>query len=336
MLPPCRFMKSPSNPPPRNLGWVLFWLGPIVWLGAQPAPEFTGIQRLTNREILLQLSAPAGRYYRIDTSTNTVDWHGLLTLSSTNLNQHADSAAPSLAARFYRALELTGSDLVTGDHLLTTNGDVIIHPINHATLVMKWNNQMIYVDPVGGATPFQGLPRADLILVTHSHSDHFSTATLDAVRGASAVILAPQIVYNAMTTTLRSLTTVLTNGASTDVLGLKVDAVPAYNLIASQHPRGVGNGYVLTIAGQRVYISGDTDNTPEIRGLRGIDLAFVSMNVPFTMSLDQAVSAVRAFQPKVVYPYHYRNQDGTYTDLNSFKRQVGTDLGIEVRLRAWY
>jgi L-ascorbate metabolism protein UlaG (beta-lactamase superfamily) len=195
---------------------------------------------------------------------------------------------------------------------------------------------MIYNDPVGAASMYQGIPRADLILVSHSHSDHFSISTLNAVTNANTAIVAPQTVYNGMSTTLKSRTLVLTNGTTTNVLGVGIEAVPAYNLTSANHPKGVGNGYVLTIGGRRIYLSGDTEDIPEMRALQGIDVAFVCMNVPFTMPADKAADAIRDFRPRVVYPYHYRNQDLSFPNLNAFKQQVGTDLGIEVRLRKWY
>lgn len=117
------------------------------------------------------------------------------------------------------------------------------------------------------------------------------------------------------------------------MLGLDVTAVPAYN---SYHPYGSGNGYVLTIGDRRIYISGDTGDVPEIRGLTNIDVAFVCMNQPYTMTVSQATNVVRAIRPKVVYPYHYRDAAGTTMNAAFFKQQLGLDLGIEVRLRKWY
>jgi F420-dependent oxidoreductase-like protein len=133
-----------------------------------------------------------------------------------------------------------------GDHLATTNGDVIIQPRFHASFVMQWNGLMIYNDPAPSAT-YAGLPKADLILVSHTHGDHFSTAHIDAVRGTNCVIIVPQAVYNSLTVTQKTFAVVLANGASTNVLGLTVSAVPAYN---SNHPLGRGNGYVVTIGGK--------------------------------------------------------------------------------------
>ncbi|MEW6160967.1 MAG: MBL fold metallo-hydrolase, partial [Verrucomicrobiota bacterium] len=245
--------------------------------------------------------------------------------------QHTDSAGPYVTSRFYRAEQLSGSDSVAGDHLVTNDGDIILHPINHGTLVMQWRTHMIYVDPTGGTTPYRSLPRAHVVLLTHGHGDHFDQNTINGIKDTTAVILAPRAVQQVMTVTLRNITTVMTNGASTNVLGIGIEAVPAYNLTTSNHPKGVGNGYVLTIGGKRIYIAGDTEDIPEMRALRDIDAAFVCMNLPYTMSVDKAASAVRQFRPKVVYPYHYSG-----SDVNRFKRLVGTDLGIEVRLRKWY
>lgn len=311
--------------------FLVFLFGLAGSLALQGQPQFTSIQRLTNSEVVLKLSAPSGLNYRIDTSTNLLQWNSLVTLLSSGSIQHTDSGAGLLNSRLYRALELSGTNIISGDHLVTEEGDVVVHPINHATFVMSWNGRIIYNDPVGGASRFQGLPRADLILVSHSHNDHFDATTLTAVKGSNAVIVAPQAVYNSLSTALRAITTVLANGGTTNMLGLLIEAVPAYNVTATYHPKGVGNGYVLTIGGKRIYISGDTDDVPEMRALQGIDVAFVCMYLPFTMPVDKAASAVREFRPGVVYPYHYMN-----SDINSFKRQVGTNLQIEVRLRKWY
>ena len=136
-----------------------------------------------------------------------------------------------------------------------------------------------------------------------------------------------------MTASLRAITAVLGYGASTNVMGLQVQAVPAYN---SNHPFGTGNGYVLTIGGRRIYIAGDTGDIPEMRTLSNIDVAFLPMNIPYTMPVSNAAAIVRDFRPRVVYPYHFRNQDGTFANLNDFKQRLGQDLAIEARLRKWY
>jgi L-ascorbate metabolism protein UlaG (beta-lactamase superfamily) len=320
----------------KRLAWIISigaitmpWL---VWpLTAQESASFAAIQILTNREASLTVSGAVGLPARMETSSDLTQWSGLVALT-VNASPYTDSGAPFANHRFYRLGE-SGTNTVTGDLLSTADGEVTIHPVYHAGFVLVWNGKVIYCDPTG-ATRFQGLPRADLILVTHDHSDHFDAATLTAVKGTNAQILAPQAVYKAMSAALKGITTVLTNGSATNVLGLTVEAVPAYNLTASHHLKGVGNGYVLTVGGKRIYISGDTEDTPELRGLQDIDLAFVCMNLPYTMSVEKAVSAVREFQPKVVYVYHYQGYSTAV--VNQFKQSVGTDRGVEVRLRKWY
>jgi L-ascorbate metabolism protein UlaG (beta-lactamase superfamily) len=313
-------------------------LGWLAWLNAQQPPQFTGIRLLTNSEIGLTFIGPVGTNYRIDATTTLSNWSALVTFptNTTTSLQYTDSAARFLEARFYRATELTGSNIISGDHLATTNGEVILHPLFHATFMMNWNGINIYNDPADDAafqSRYLGLPKADLILVSHSHSDHFSAGRINSVRGTNAVIVAPQAVYNSLSAALKAITIVLTNGASTNVVGVGIDAIPAYN---SNHPLGSGNGYVVTLGGKRVFISGDTGNIAEMRALADIDVAFVCMNIPFTMTVNEATNAISAFRPRVVYPYHYRDQSGNLGNANTFKQRLDKDLGIEVRLRRWY
>jgi L-ascorbate metabolism protein UlaG (beta-lactamase superfamily) len=299
--------------------------------------QFSPLQIQTNKETVVNLATPANGNYDIEVSSNAVDWQALVTaLSTSGSITHTDSAAPFLSVRHYRSLQLTNASAVTGDHLATEAGDVILHPGNHAGFILRWTNITIYVDP--SVNVYAGFPLADLILLTHEHGDHFSAATINAIKGANAVILAPQFLYNQTSfSTFRSITTVLTNNMGTNLLGLRVDAIPAYNYPpgSNNHPTNQGNGYLLTIGGKRIYISGDTEDTPAMRALQNIDVAFLAMNQPYTMTVDQAVSAVRAFVPKVVYPYHY-SPSTPATDLAGFKQQVMTNPGVEIRLRKWY
>jgi L-ascorbate metabolism protein UlaG (beta-lactamase superfamily) len=219
------------------------------------------------------------------------------------------------------------------DTVASQSGDIKIYPINHATLALVWQGKTVYVDPVGGAQPFKGLPAPDLILITHIHGDHFSVPTLNAVGGDKAKLVAPPSVVAQLPPNLANRATILTNGQSQEFLGLGVEAVPAYNLSPARlsfHPKGRDNGYVLTMGGKRFYLSGDTEDIPEMLALKNIDVAFVCMNGP-TMDVDQAARAVKVFKPKIVYPYHYRG-----SDLEKFKTLVGADQGVEVRIRDWY
>jgi L-ascorbate metabolism protein UlaG (beta-lactamase superfamily) len=223
---------------------------------------------------------------------------------------------------------------IPGDALPTSQGNLILHPLNHATFAMHWNGKMIDVDPVGGAARFEGLPSPQVIFITDIHGDHLNVDTLKALVQPDTVIVAPQAVRDMLPAELQAVTQVLANGATANVAGIGVEAIPMYNLTAERlqyHAKGRGNGYVLTMGDKRVYIAGDTEDIPEMRQLRNIDVAFVPMNLPFTMTVAQAADAVREFKPKIVYPYHYRG-----SDMDEFTRLVGTDAGVEVRVGAWY
>lgn len=302
-------------------------------LAAQSPPQFSSIQVQPDGEVSLRLAAAAGQTYRIEVSPNLGDWSALTTVRGAASVEHVDSATPYLGARYYRAQQLADPAAFIGDHLSTSAGDAVIRPLNHASFVLQWNGLTIYGDPVSAAGPFPALPKADLILITHGHSDHLDAGALNTLRQTGTQIIAPTAVKSGLSASLKALTVPLDNGQQTTLLGLSIEAVPAYN---ANHPKGAGNGYVVTLGGKRLYVSGDTGDIAEMRALTDIDVAFVCMNVPYTMTLAQAVNAVRAFRPRIVYPYHYRNQDNTQADVIGFKRRVGADLGIEVRLRKWY
>jgi L-ascorbate metabolism protein UlaG (beta-lactamase superfamily) len=244
----------------------------------------------------------------------------------------------------------TGADIdITSSTIASLQGDVfgnlVIRPVTHASFVMSYQGKTIYVDPDGAASLYAGIPKADYVLITHVHGDHFDAATITAVANTNARIFAPQAVYNNMSVAMKAMTTVLDYIAASqppdniDVLDeleellFNVQAVPAHN---ANHQFGSGNGYVVTIDGKRIYISGDTGAQPELRALENIDIAFVCMNTPFTMTPADAVSLVRDMKPKIVYPYHYRNQDGSTGNAITFKNLMSTDFSIEVRLRKWY
>lgn len=300
---------------------------------AQNPPTIQSIQPQTNGDVRLQSSTTPGFPFLLETSTDLLRWDPLATLKGGASVTATDSAAPYFSLRYYRLKQLTDTNAFVGDHFQTTEGDLVVRPVNHASFVFRWNGRTVYNDPVGGASPYSGLPRPDLILVSHSHGDHFDAGTLTAVRTTNTLIIAPAAVYSSLSTALKAQTIPLSNGSKTNLFGMEIEAVPAYN---ANHPKGAGNGYVVTTGGKRLYMSGDTGDIPEMRALQNVDVAFVCMNLPFTMSVNQAVSAVREFRPRVIYPYHYRNSGGDLADLNSFKRQISTDLGVEVRQRAWY
>jgi L-ascorbate metabolism protein UlaG (beta-lactamase superfamily) len=258
--------------------------------------------------------------------------------STSRISSFISSRAVALVGFTMSLLWLTpapGAEVkpIVADTVPTQDGDLRIYPINHATLALQWKGKTIYVDPVGGAKAFEGLPAPDLILVCHIHGDHFDKPTLSAVAG-KAVFAAPPTVAEQMPADLRSRTTVLTNGQRAELAGISVEAIPAYNLTQARltyHPKGRDNGYVLTLGGKRIYISGDTEDIPEMLALKDIDVAFLCMNLPYTMDVTQASKAARAFKPRIVYPYHSRG-----SNVEEFKKLVGTDAGVEVRLRDWY
>lgn len=301
---------------------------------AQSLPRFTNIQPLTNREVALTLAISNGPLHRINISSNLANWNNLITLpSAVSSITHTDSAPPFTASRFYRAEQLNGTNFLVGDHLATTNGDVVFRPIVHGSFLMSWNNRYLFIDPTNTAQ-FSGYPSPDIILVSHNHPDHFQANVLTSLRGANTVIISPLQVYNnSGMAAIRPFTFVLTNGTATNISGINVESVPAYN---SFHNPGAGNGYVLTLGGKRIYIAGDTGNTTEMRALANIDVAFLCINLPYTMNIFDATNAVRAFRPCIVYPYHYKNQTGEETNAAAFKQILGTQPSIEVRLRKWY
>lgn len=231
-------------------------------------------------------------------------------------------------------LILAVSAAAAEDRFETGRGELVIHPVHHASFVMDWNKQAIYVDPVGGAKLFARFPKPEVILLTHIHGDHLDVKTLEGLVQPGTQIVAPAEVVQLLPVSLRKQTSTMANGATNALLSFPIEAVAAYNVTEDRlkfHAQGRGNGYVLILGNKRVYISGDTEETPEMRALKDIDIAFVCMNLPYTMDVGQAAKAVRKFHPKVVFPYHYRGGD-----LERFKQLVGTDANVEVRIRDWY
>jgi L-ascorbate metabolism protein UlaG (beta-lactamase superfamily) len=212
-------------------------------------------------------------------------------------------------------------------------------PIQHATGILVLGGTTIYFDPTGGAEAFAGLPPADIVLVTDIHGDHLDVDTLKAVvREAHLVV--PKAVKDELPVELAAKAEVMENGETLDIDGVRIEATPMYNLPdaenANFHTKGRGNGYLVEKEGFRVYLAGDTAGTPEMRAMEDIDVAFVPMNLPYTMSVDEAADAVLAFKPKVVYPFHYRGPDGL-ADVERFKELVNAgDPSIEVILAKWY
>ena len=210
----------------------------------------------------------------------------------------------------------------------TEAGTLELTPIQHASLMIQAGGKVLYVDPAQGS--YDGLPQADYILITDIHGDHMVPDLVAKLKKPGTVVLAPAAVAEKVPGA-----TVISNGQTKSIGNFTVEAIPMYNLKPAPngtlyHPKGRGNGYIVTYGGKRFYFSGDTEGIPEMRALRNIDVAFVCMNLPFTMTPEAAADAVKAFHPAIVYPYHYRGQD---TQVFA-KALQGT--GIDVRLRDWY
>ena len=222
--------------------------------------------------------------------------------------------------------------------LMTDKGPLIVRPVEHATMVLEWTGQTIYVDPVRGADRFKRFAEPNLILITDVHGDHCDPKTVLAIRTDKTVIVAPAAVAGKFPEAGREFVSVLANGKSMKWGDASIEAVPMYNLTPERkkfHVKGRGNGYVLKLGGKRIYVSGDTEDVPEMRALKDIDAAFVCMNLPYTMDVAHAADAVLAFKPKVVFPYHYRGK-GMISDVKDFRKRVSKDPSIEVRLLEWY
>jgi len=216
------------------------------------------------------------------------------------------------------------------DEGATSSGPVRVTVIHHASLMIEGGGQVIHVDPWSSGN-YQGLPQADLILITHSHGDHLDPPLVAKLKKPGTLVLAPEAVAKSLAGT-----TVIRNGETRKFGEWTIEAVPAYNLKRGPspgsfyHPKGEGNGYVLTFAGRRTYIAGDTEAIPEMKLLKDIEVAFLPMNLPYTMTPEEAAQAALAFKPMVVYPYHCRG-----TDLAAFQKALAGS-GIEVRIRDWY
>jgi L-ascorbate metabolism protein UlaG (beta-lactamase superfamily) len=211
----------------------------------------------------------------------------------------------------------------------TSAGTLEITPIQHASLMIQAGGKVLYVDPAMGT--YDGLPQADYILITDIHQDHLSPEVVNKLKKGGTVIVAPKAVAAQLAGVK-----VLSNGEKTTVGAFALEAVPMYNLKRGPspgqlfHDKGRGNGYIVTYGGKRFYFSGDTEAIPEMKALKNIDVAFVCMNLPYTMTPQEAAEAVRAFHPAIVYPYHYMG-----SDTKEFAKALeGT--GIDVRLRNWY
>jgi len=214
-----------------------------------------------------------------------------------------------------------------------------ITPISHATAVIEFDDTVMYLDPTGGSEAFTDFENADYVLITDIHGDHMNKETLTGLDLETTTIIAPQAVAKQLNDLKVKEIVVINNDEEKSFGNFKVEAIPMYNLREEAlkfHPKGRGNGYVLTIDNERIYFSGDTEDIPEMRNLQNIDKAFVCMNLPYTMTVESAADGVLALKPKKIYPYHYRGTEGL-SDVKKFKSMVNEkNTDIEVVQWNWY
>ncbi len=215
------------------------------------------------------------------------------------------------------------------DTIKTSKGDLAIMFIGHGTLMFEFDGKIIHIDPWTKLADYSKLPKADTVFLTHHHGDHLDAKALEQVRTDKTTVVLTEICAKDVKGG-----TVMKNGDAKEIGGVKVEAVPAYNIVHKRdngqhfHPKGEGNGYVFTFGDKNVYVAGDTENTPEMKALKDIDVAFLPMNLPYTMTPEMVADAARAFKPKILYPYHYGE-----TDTAKIVELLKDEKGIEVRIR---
>jgi len=228
------------------------------------------------------------------------------------------------------ATSASGQEQFQTDVIKTSSGDLVITFIGHGSLMFNFGGKVIYVDPYSKLADYGKLPKADIILITHEHRDHLDPAAIEKIRTEKTQIILTEIGAKQL-----GGGTVMKNGDSRSVDGLTIEAVPAYNIVHKResgepfHPKGNGNGYVVTFGDKRVYGAGDTENVPEMKALRNIDIAFLPMNLPYTMTPEMVADAAKMFHPRVLYPYHTGE-----TDVTKLPALLKDRKDIEVRTRS--
>ena len=226
-------------------------------------------------------------------------------------------------------LVITNAQDFEKDVFETSGGELAITFIGHGTLMMEFSGKVIHVDPVGNYADYTKLPKADLILITHEHGDHLDIGAINTVKKESTKVVLTKICSNKYEGNA-----ILENGDSGEFAGLKIDAVPAYNIKNVRgdgnpyHPKGNGNGYIIHFADKKVYVAGDTENIPEMATLKDVEIAFLPMNLPYTMTPEMVVEAAKLFHPKILYPYHFGK-----TDTNELVELIKNQSVTEVRIR---
>ena len=224
---------------------------------------------------------------------------------------------------------MTGLESFTTDLLHTSAGDLSITFLGHASLLIVFNGKNIFADPFGKVADYSTLPKADIVFSTHEHFDHLDPQALAAIRTPQTILVLNPAGAKQVGSGIS-----MRNGDKQTVAGLQVEAIPAYNLLHKRedgqffHPKGIGNGYILTFGDKRLYLAGDTENIPEMKSLKMIDIAFLPMNLPYTMTPEMVADAAKSFRPAILYPYHFGD-----TDVSKLVDLLKAEKGIEVRIR---
>ncbi len=223
----------------------------------------------------------------------------------------------------------SGNEPLKEDTISTSAGELKITFIGHGTLMFNFGGKVIHIDPWSRLTDYSNLPKADMILITHEHGDHMDTGAVEQISTDKTALVCTETAGRKL-----SGVAVMKNGDEKTVAGFKIEAVPAYNIVHKRgaenpfHPKGVGSGYIITFGDKKVYIAGDTENTPEMKRLAGIDIAFLPMNLPYTMTPEMVADAAKAFNPKILYPYHFGE-----TDTSQLVNLLKDNKEIDVRIR---
>ncbi len=240
------------------------------------------------------------------------------------------SCTPKDNGRSEMTLEQTTTDNgLQKDVIKTESGDLEITFIGHGTLMFAWGGKIIHVDPWSRLTDYSTMPKADIVLITHEHRDHLDVEAVEAIRKNATEVVLTQACAEKLAGAI-----VMSNGDTHTAHGVKIEAVPAYNIVHKRdsgepyHPKGSGNGYIVTLGQTRIYIAADTENIPEMEALKAIDIAFLPMNLPYTMTPQMAADAARAFKPAILYPYHYGK-----TNVDELVDLLKDSQAIEVRIR---
>ena len=215
------------------------------------------------------------------------------------------------------------------DTIQTNAGDLEITFIGHGTLMLRFSGKIIHVDPWGQLADYTKMPKADIILITHEHRDHLDPKAIENVRTGKTILILTKICAKQIEGG-----TVMSNGDTQEIDGINIEAVPAYNIEHQRspgipfHPKGDGNGYIVTFGGKRVYIAADTESTPELKAIKNIDIAFLPMNLPYTMTPEMVADASKALKPRILYPYHFGE-----TDTTKLTKLLKNEQEIEIRIR---